>query len=121
MKIERFDDIVAWQKARALTAEIYRTTCKGSFSKDYGLTDQIRRASSSIMHNIAEGFDAGSPAEFIRFLRYSYRSAGEVQSELYVAMDVEYISEEVFNQFYEAVSEVKKLISGFIKYLLTQK
>ncbi len=121
MKIEKFEDIIAWKKARVVTAKIYKTTCQSPFNRDYGLTDQIRRASSSIMHNIAEGFDAGSTAEFIRFLRYSYRSAGEVQSQLYVALDVEYISQQDFKQFYEDSAEIKKLISGFIKYLLTKK
>jgi four helix bundle protein len=118
MKIERFEDIEGWQMARELTRGIYAVTKMGSFSKDYGLKDQITRASGSIMHNIAEGFDGGSNAEFIKFLRYAQRSATEVQSQLYVALDQEYIAEESFERLYQQALEVHKKIGGFIAYLL---
>ncbi len=89
MKIERFENIEAWQLARELTQKVYRLTKKPGFAKDYGLKKQVQDAAGSSMHNIAEGFDAESNAEFIRFLRYAKRSYTEVQSELYVALDEE--------------------------------
>ena len=92
MKIERFEEIQAWQLARELTKNVYNLTKKPKFSNDYGLKKQIRAAAGSSMHNIAEGFDSESNAGFIRFLRYAKRSCTEVQSELYVALDEEYIS-----------------------------
>ncbi|MDO8142531.1 MAG: four helix bundle protein [Candidatus Brocadiales bacterium] len=92
MKIERFEDIEARRLARELTRKVYSLTKKLEFAKDYGLKRQIQEASGSSMHNIAEGFDSETNAEFIRFLRYAKRSCTEVQSELYVALDEEYIS-----------------------------
>lgn len=118
MKIERFEDIEGWQMARELTKMVYDLTRKGDFSRDYGLKDQIQRASGSIMHNIAEGFDGGSNAEFIKFLRYSQRSCSEVQSELYVALDQKYISQEEFNGIYQLSGQTRSKIGGFIAYLL---
>jgi four helix bundle protein len=101
MKIERFEDIDAWQLARELTQKVYRLTKKPGFSKDYGLKRQIQDAAGSSMHNIAEGFDSETNAEFIRFLRYAKRSCTEVQSEVYVALDEEYISPNEFKDVYE--------------------
>ncbi len=117
MKIERFEDIEAWQVGRELTRFVYDATKSKEFSKDYGLKDQIQRASSSVMHNIAEGFDGGSNAEFIKFLRYAQRSASEVQSELYVALDQNYISKENFDELYNLAKHTKSKIGGFIAYL----
>ena len=117
MKITRFEDIEAWQVARSLTNRIYQVTKTGVFSKDYGLKDQVRRAAVSIMANIAEGFDAGSGAEFARFLAYAQRSCSEVQSELYVALDQRYMSNEEFIEFYELTAKTKSKIGAFIKYL----
>lgn len=117
MKIERFEDIKAWQKARQLTKKVYEATKHDPFIKDYGLKDQITRASSSIMHNIAEGFDGGSNAEFVRFLRYAQRSASEVQSQCYVALDQNYLSDATFEELYTLAKEAKSLIGGFITYL----
>ncbi len=96
MRIDRFEDIEAWQLARELTRKVYQLTKKPPFSKDYGLKDQIRAAAGSSMHNIAEGFDAETTPEFIRFLSYDQRSCTEVQSELYVALDENYIDEAEF-------------------------
>lgn len=87
MKIERFEDIKGWQEARVLANMVYDVSDSGPFARDFGLRDQIRKAAGSTMHNIAEGFDAGSDAEFIRFLKYARRSASEVQSQLYIALD----------------------------------
>jgi four helix bundle protein len=86
-KIQRFEDLQSWQKARELSNRVYDITENGDFAHDFELRGQIRRAAGSVMHNIAEGFDAGSDAEFIRFLRIARRSASEVQSQLDLALD----------------------------------
>ena len=117
MKIERFEDIEAWQLAREMTRKVYRLTKKPDFAKDYGLKQQIQNASGSAMHNIAEGFDSEANAEFIRFLRYAKRSCTEVQSELYVAVDEEYISDADFADVYEQARRTRAAIRGFINYL----
>lgn len=116
-KIERFEDIKAWQIARRLTREIYEAANATHFRRDYGLRDQITRASGSVMHNIAEGFDADSNAEFARFLSYSKRSCAEVQSQLYVASDQAYIDEETFTHLYGMAGEARAAVQGFIAYL----
>jgi len=117
MKIERFEEIEGWQIGRELVRQVYEVTKKGEFAKDYGLKDQIQRAAGSVMHNIAEGFDGGSNAEFIKFLRYAQRSASEVQSELYVALDQMYISQEKFQELHDLAAHAKSKIGGFIAYL----
>jgi len=117
MKITRFEDIEGWQLGRELTRKIYSITKSGEFAKDFGLRDQIRRASGSVMHNIAEGFDAGSNPEFIRFLGYSQRSCSEIQSELYVALDQRYLNNNTFNELYELARHAKSKVGAFIKYL----
>ena len=94
MKIESFHEIESWKAARILVSKIYKLTSRNNFTKDYGLKDQIQRAAVSIMSNIAEGFDSGSARNFINFLNYSYRSASEVESLLYVALDLSYINKE---------------------------
>ena len=119
MKIERFEEIESWQVARELTRRVYAVSNGGCFAQDYGLRDQIRRAAASVMHNIAEGFDGGSNAEFIKFLRYAQRSASEVQSQLYVATDQDYIDEQTFEEIYEIADHARAKIGGFIKYLKT--
>ena len=118
MKIERFEDIEAWQLARELTRKVYRLTKKPRFSKDYGLKKQIQDAAGSSMHNIAEGFDSETNPEFIRFLRYAKRSCTEVQSELYVALDEKYISTDEFSDIYELAGRTRAAIRGFINYLV---
>jgi four helix bundle protein len=115
--MKHFEDCVAWQKARILTGAIYKMSAHVPFSKDWALVDQIRRAAGSTMHNVAEGFDAGSDAEFARFLRYSFRSAGEVQSQLYLALDLGYINQTDFDTAKLQCDEVKKTSAGLIKYL----
>jgi len=117
MKIERFEDIEAWQPARELTRKVYRLTKKPEFAKDYGLKRQIHDAAGSSMHNIAEGFDSETNGEFIRFLRYSKRSCSEVQSELYIAVDEEYISPGEFKDVYEQAGRTRAAVRGFINYL----
>lgn len=117
MKIERFEDIEAWQLARELTRKVYHLTKKPEFARDYGLKRQIQDAAGSSMHNIAEGFDSETNGEFIRFLRYSKRSCSEVQSELYIAMDEEYISPDEFKDVYEQARRTRAAVRGFINYL----
>jgi four helix bundle protein len=119
--IERFEDINAWQKARVLTKNIYFCSGSGDFAKDYGLRDQIRRASVSIMSNIAEGFERGGSAEFSQFLSIAKGSAGEVEAQLYVALDQGYINKEQFDSLIELALSTKKLIAGFMTYLKNSK
>jgi four helix bundle protein len=116
-KIERFEDLQSWQKARQLTNLIYDLTEHLQFSKDFRLSGQIQDAASSVMHNIAEGFDAGTNPEFIRFLKMSRRSASEVQSELYLALDRQYINQDELTAAYNLATETKRLINGMIGYL----
>jgi len=118
MRIERFEDIEAWQLARALALKVYRLTNAPGFTKDYGLKRQIQDAGGSSMHNIAEGFDSETNPEFIRFLRYAKRSCTEIQSELYVALDQQYITNAEFQDVYDHAGRTRATIRGFITYLL---
>ena len=111
-KIERFEDLIAWQKARALTKEIYQSTRQGAFAKDFGLAGQIQRASVSIMANIAEGFERGSRGEFHQFLSTAKGSCAEVRSHLYVAFDVGYLDEFRFKQLQAKAQEVGRILGG---------
>lgn len=111
--ISRFEDINAWQEARILVKMIYKLTSSGAFARDYGLRDQIQRASVSAMTNIAEGFDCESKLEFARFLGIARRSAVEVQSLLYTAFDIEYINDVQLKENYEQARKTKALIGGF--------
>ncbi|MGE5499936.1 MAG: four helix bundle protein [Syntrophothermus sp.] len=115
MALRRFEELKCWLCARQIVNQIYKITKKENFRRDYGLIDQIQRAAVSIMANIAEGFDSQSHKSHVNFLSYSFRSATEVQSLLYVAMDQQYISQEEFRVLYEAVSEVKKNNFWFFK------
>ena len=117
MAIVRFEEIDSWKEARKLTKAIYTLTSESKFSRDFGLRDQVQRASVSIMSNIAEGFDGGSHKVFANFLTYAYRSSSEVQSLLYVAFDAGYIEQVEFQQCFAQASKTKQLIGGFIKYL----
>jgi len=121
MAIERFEDIEAWQVARTLARSIYEMTGQGKFKRDFGLRDQIQRAAISTMANVSEGFDSQSNRAFIQFLGYALRSATEVQSHLYVALDQEYISRDAFDDLYERAARVKSIIHGFIRYLRNAK
>lgn len=113
---KRFEDILAWQKARQVTRIIYQTTTKGEFYKDYDLRSQIRRASISIMANIAEGFGRRSDKEVSSFLNIAHGWAYEVQSHLYVALDLKYINQETFTDLYEPLNEICRMI-----YALSEK
>jgi four helix bundle protein len=113
-KIERFEDLQSWQKARQLTILVYELSSREPFSRDFELRNQNRRAAGSSMHNIAEGFDAGTGTEFCRFLKISRRSASEVQSQLYLPLDRGYIDENQLRATYQLAIEVK---NGLISYL----
>ena len=115
--INRFEDVLAWQKARAATKKIYKATSDGGFSKDFGLRDQIRRSSVSIMANIAEGFGRRSDKEFSNFLNFAHGSVAETQSHLYVALDLGYIEETEFAELYLMLDEVSKMLMGLTKHL----
>jgi four helix bundle protein len=111
-KIERFEDLMAWQKARVLVREVYRVTSEGQFSRDYGLARQSQRSAVSIMANIAEGFDRGNRAEFHQFLVIAKASCAELRSHLYVASDVGYLQQEVFDDLFRMAEEVGRIVTG---------
>ena len=111
-KIERFEDLIAWQKARVLTRDVYTVTREGAFSRDFGLTGQIQRAVISIMSNIAEGFERGSRPEFHRFLSIAKSSCAEVRAQLYAALDIGYLNEEGFERLRVQAEEVGRVIGG---------
>ena len=117
MNYKRFEELPCWKVARELCLAVFKIINEGKLQKDYSLKDQIWRAAGSVMDNISEGFDDGSRREFIKFLGYAQRSCGEVQSQLYRAMDCQYISKEQFDEIYELASECRKQIKGFRKYL----
>lgn len=114
---QRFEDIDAWQKARELTKAIYAMSNDGQFARDFGLRDQIRRASVSIMSNIAEGFGRGGNKEFMQFLSTAKGSASEVQAQLYVALDAGYIDQEQFQKLYSETEATARMIAGLLRYL----
>ena len=117
MTFTRFEDINVWQKARAITKEIYQITGKQDFAKDYGLKDQLRRSTVSIMANIAEGHGRRSDKEFANFLNFSMGSIAETKSHLYISFDLKYISENEFTGLYEKTDELARMTFGLIKHL----
>ena len=110
--VERFEELVAWQKARVLTREIYAVTSRGTFARDFGLRDEIQRSSVSIMSNLAEGFERGKRTEFHQFTCIAKGSSGEVRSHLYVALDAGHISRTTFAGLYAQVEEVGRIVGG---------
>ncbi len=111
-RIERFEDLIAWQKARLLTGEIYKVSVGGDFGRDFGLKNQIQRAAVSVMSNLAEGFERARPSEFHQFLSISKASCAELRSQLYVAFDVGYIEEKQFRRLLSQAEEVGRIIGG---------
>jgi four helix bundle protein len=111
-RVERFEDLVAWQKARELTREIYQVSRQGAFSKDFGLSGQIQRAAVSVMSNIAEGFERGNRGEFAQFLSTAKASCAEVRSQLYVAFDIGYIDKPTLDQLLMRGEEVGRIVGG---------
>ena len=114
MKIERFEDIIAWQKAKELTISVYTLF---SASRDFGFRDQIQRASVSVMNNIAEGFERKGNKEFSHFLYIAKGSCGEVRSMLYLAKELNKVSEKDFDILFPLTMEIPKILSGLIKTL----
>jgi len=118
--IQRFEDIIAWQKARVLTKSVYEVTRQGGFAKDFGLASQIQRASVSIMSNIAEGFERSGPSERLQFVSMAKASCAEVRSQLYIALDVGYIAQEQFDQLHAQAEEVARIV-GKLRIALERK
>jgi four helix bundle protein len=115
--IERFEDLEAWKLARELTRLVYTCSGAGNFGRDFALRDQIRRASISIVSNIAEGFERDGDKEFLQFLSVAKGSCGEVRAQLYLALDQKYISEELFQELTTKAIQLSRVISGLIRYL----
>jgi four helix bundle protein len=110
--VERFEDLVAWQKARELTKAVYQATRKETFARDFGLSGQIQRTSVSIMSNIAEGYERTKPAEFHHFLMIAKASCAEVRSQLYIALDIGYIGQLEFSELFQSDQEVGRVVTG---------
>jgi four helix bundle protein len=117
MTITRFEDIEAWKLGRELTRAVYRASRRGEFARDFALRDQIRRAAISITSNIAEGFERSGNREFAQALAVAKGSAGEVRSQLYVALDEDYITEAQFTDLCDRCLQVSRVIAGFMKFL----
>ncbi len=115
--ITRFEDIQAWQTGRQLTNIVYALSNQSGFNRDYGLLNQIRRASVSVMSNVAEGFESRTDVQFINFLGMARASAGEVRAQLYIALDQKYIAEGQFNEAYALAEKCARQIAKFITYL----
>ena len=115
--IRHFEDIEAWQLSRELVKEVYRMSREGTFAKDFGLQDQIRRAAVSIMSNIAEGFERNGNKEFINFLTVAKGSCGEVRSQLYVALDQGYVDHVHFERMVHRCIRVSVMLQAFITSL----
>ena len=118
---KKFEDIQAWQKARLATRMIYQITAAECFAKDYGLCSQIQRASVSIMANIAEGFGRHSDKEFANFLNIAHGSVSEVQSHLYIALDLKYIDQSSFNKLYDLLNEISRMTLVLAQHLRSSK
>ncbi|HKP38873.1 MAG TPA: four helix bundle protein [Pyrinomonadaceae bacterium] len=114
---KKFEELEAWKKARQLTKKIYTLSGSGAFAKDFGLRDQMRRASVSIMSNIAEGHDRSGTGEFVQFLSTAKGSAAEVRCQLYVALDQAYITDKTFGELSDLATETANMIGGLMKYL----
>jgi four helix bundle protein len=117
---ERFEDLEVWKTARLLTNLVYDLTNKGTFAQDYGLKQQIQRAAVSIMSNIAEGFESQTQSLLISFLARAKGSAGEVRSQLYIALDRKYITEAEFKKAFQLAKDCSRQLHGFIEYLKSQ-
>ena len=111
-RVEKFEDLIAWQKARELTRAVYSATRATPFFKDFGLSGQVQRASVSVMANIAEGFERAGRAEFHQFLSTAKASCAEVRSHLYVALDAGYLTPDQFQNLQGLAAEVGRILGG---------
>ncbi len=116
-KVDRFEDLEVWKNARTLANAIYRLTQKGLLAKDFGMRDQMQRAAVSILSNVAEGFESQTQNMFAEYLGRSKASAGELRAQLYLSVDLAYISQDEFNQVMELVTLCSKQLARFIQYL----
>jgi four helix bundle protein len=114
---KKFEDIECWKKARVLTRRVYEITNDPRFARDFGLKDQIRKASVSVMSNIAEGYDRSGTAEFVHFLSTAKGSAAEVRCQLYVAADQGYVAQQDFIELNALAAETARMVHGLMKYL----
>ena len=117
--ITRFEEIEAWKTAREMTRMIYALTEQGQFAKDFGLKNQIQRASVSVMSNIAEGYESRTQAQFLEYLGRSKASAGEVRCQLYIAIDLKYLTEAQFNEVFDLADKSSRQLARFMGYLET--
>ncbi|MCD6578787.1 four helix bundle protein [bacterium] len=117
MRVKKIEDLNVWQLAREMVVNIYRITKNKGFKNDFGLSNQIQRASVSVLSNIAEGSEYGSDAEFRRYLQIAKDSIGEVRAQLYVAVDLFYIEQDEFELAHSKAENISKMISSLIKYL----
>jgi len=120
-KVERFEDLIAWQKARALSARIYKLTLQPPIARDFTFCDQVRSAALSVPSNIAEGFERGGRAEFQHFLSIAKASCGELRSDLYMASDLEYIDNKTMGLLMDSASEVSRIIGGLRRAVAAQR
>lgn len=116
-QINTFEEIIAWQKARTFNKRVYEITSNEFFKKDFDLARQLRRASVSISSNISEGFERNTDKEFIHFLYIAKGSSVEIRSQLYLALDLNYVTQKEFETLFFEITTISKLISGLIKYL----
>lgn len=120
-RVEKFEELIAWQKARELSRVIYQVSRRGAFAKDFGLSGQIQRAAVSIMSNIAEGFERNRRGEFHQFLSTAKASCAELRSQLYVAVDAGYLDEKMFKELLAQVEEVGRIVGGLRASIKRQK
>ena len=118
--VTRFEDLDVWQKAKELTSLIYRLSSLGSFARDYGLREQMRRAAVSIMSNIAEGFESQTQVMFIQYLARAKGSAGELRAQLYIALEQEYMTSDEFQSAFSLAEMCSRQLASFIRYLESQ-
>lgn len=115
MPVTRFEDLQCWKNAKALAAELYQISNNGEFGKDYGFKDQVRRAAVSIASNIAEGKERETVAEFIRYLYIAKGSAGELKTQLLIAQDIGYVSQERAQDLRMKVEALSAMLGALIK------
>ena len=120
-KVEHFEELEVWKLARKLTGKIYSLSRSGEFSKDFGFRDQICRAAVSIVSNIAEGFERRSNSQFLQFLAIANGSAGEFRAQLYIALDLDYITQKQFRDAFDDIVCIGKMLTSLTRHLRTTK